>query len=61
MNEFIVFHTGGEFLVRTTLDATEAANRIAEKWKLDIEAIDPATAEDIAINLNQWTELDLDA
>lgn len=60
MNEFLVFHTGGEFLVRTALDANAAADKLAEKWDLDIESIEPATAEDIKINEGQWTELDTD-
>ncbi len=60
MNEFLVFHTGGEILVRTALDADAAAGKLAEKWDLDIESIEPATAEDIQINEGQWTELDTD-
>jgi hypothetical protein len=58
MNEFLIHHTGGEFLVRTSLPAEQAANLITEKWDLDIESIEPATAEDIKINEGQWTELD---
>lgn len=58
MNEFIVHHTGGEFLVRTIRTADDAADLIAERWGLDIEAIDPATLDDVKINENQWTELD---
>lgn len=58
MNEFIIHHAGGEFLVRTSLDIESAAKLISEKWNIDIEAIDPATAEDIQINEGQWTELD---
>lgn len=58
MNEFLIHHTGGEFLVRTSLDAESAANLITEKWELDIESIEPATAEDVRINEGQWTELD---
>jgi hypothetical protein len=58
MNEFTVIHTAGEFLVRTELDMDAAANQIAERWGLDIEAIWVATPEDIEGNLGQWTELD---
>jgi len=61
MNEFLIHHTAGEFLVRTNLPADAAANLIGEKWGLDIESIEPATAEDIEINQGQWTELDSEA
>jgi hypothetical protein len=58
MNEFLIHHDSGEFLVRTSLDAESAANLISEKWGLDVESIQPATAEDIRLNQGQWTELD---
>lgn len=61
MNEFIIHHTGGEFLVRTNLTVGAAAELIAERWGLDIESIGEATAEDIEINEGQWTELDTNA
>jgi hypothetical protein len=61
MNEFVVTHTTGEFLVRTKMDMQTAANTIEERWALEIESIGEATPEDIEINQGQWTELDTDA
>lgn len=60
MNEFLVLHTAGQFLVRTELEINAAAEKIAERWGLDVEDIDHPTAQDIADNLGQWTELDSD-
>lgn len=61
MNEFIIHHTGGEFLVRTSMQKADAAEAIEAKWGLEIESIEVATAEDIEINEGQWTEMDVDA
>lgn len=60
MNEFIVHHTSGEFLVRTNLDSASAAAQIEARWSLDIDAIELASPEDIKINEGQWTYLDSD-
>lgn len=61
MNEFLVIHEGGEFLVRTKLDADAAHDLIAERWDtIEICDILRATPEDIATNMGQWTDLDRD-
>jgi hypothetical protein len=60
MNEFLIAHTAGEFLVRTSLTAEQAVELIEEKWDLEVVAFSPATAEDIEINQGQWTDLDQD-
>jgi hypothetical protein len=60
MNELIIAHTAGEFLVRTNLTPEQAVELIEDKWDLDITAYGRATAEDIEINQGQWTDLDND-
>lgn len=60
MNELIIAHTAGEFLVRTNLTPEQAVELIEDKWDLDVTAYGPATAEDIEINQGQWTDLDND-
>lgn len=58
MNQFIIHHTAGEFLVRTELDADRTVELLGERWGgIDVEDIYPATPEDIEINQNQWTDL----
>ncbi len=61
MNELVIAHTAGEFLVRTTLAPEEAVDLIEERWDLEVTAFGPATAEDIEFNQGQWTEVEADA
>ena len=60
-NEFLVVHEAGEFLVRTELDADAAHDLIVDRWPtIEVTDVLRATAEDIALNQGQWTELDAD-
>jgi hypothetical protein len=61
MNQFLVVHEAGEFLVRTKLDADAAHDLIVEKWPtIEVTDVLRATAGDIEQNMGQWTELDTD-
>jgi hypothetical protein len=57
---FTIFHTGGEFIVRTDKSEGEVVELIQERWDIEIEEIAQATPEDIKINEGQITELDTD-
>jgi hypothetical protein len=60
MNEFLVIHEAGEFLVRTELEADEAHDLLVGLWDtIEVCDILRATPEDIAANEGRWTELGL--
>ena len=61
MNEFLVVHESGEFLVRTKLDADAVHDLIMDKWStIEVTDVLRATPEDIKQADGQWTELDTD-